>query len=97
MALMESKICCLPDIGSLLCSEVYTERSEELLAAAFRPRVGRARITVPKMKKAGEESPAVEAQLSTHVTIHGLLRLRQAKLSEGTGSVSGQPVIRAPF
>ena len=35
------------------------------------------------MKKAGDESPAVEAQFSTEVTIHSLLSLRQPKLSYG--------------
>ena len=43
----------------------------------------------PKMKKAGEQSPAVETQLSTETTIHELSGLRQAKLSDGSGSVSG--------
>ena len=39
----------------------------------------------PKMKKAGEESPAVEAQCYTQLTIHLMLGLRQAKLSDGCG------------
>jgi hypothetical protein len=30
----------------------------------------KARMVVPKMKKAGDESPAVEAHFSTEVTIH---------------------------
>jgi hypothetical protein len=37
------------------------------------------------MKKAGEESPAVEAQYSTQSTIHLMLGPRQAKLSDGCG------------
>ncbi len=35
------------------------------------------------MKKAGDESPAVEAHFSTEVTIHLLLTLCQPKLSYG--------------
>ena len=31
------------------------------------------RIAVPKMKKAGDESPAVEVQFSMQITIHELL------------------------
>ena len=80
----------LPRAGERLKSGVKPPHSKE-----NRPAIGRhpssllaacgnrqAKITAPEIKKAGEESPAVEAQLSTPFTINKLMRRRQANNSE---------------